>query len=124
MIEIKLRDLMWQRQIRSVSELARSAGVSRQTLDALYNRSEKVKGIQFQTLESLCRALSCRIGDLIQYVPDTASKPDLQIDVVREGDPDYAVFLNLADEPAVPLEECDELFERLQHLRRQRDRQD
>ena len=124
MIKVKLQDAMWQRRIRSISELARCAGVSRQTVDALYNRPERVKGIQFETLERLCRALDCRVEDIIQYMPDGASDTAPQIEVVRESDPDYTVFLKLADEPAAPLEACDELFERLDQIRRQRDRQD
>ena len=61
---------MWRRRIRSISRLARLAGLSRQTVDALYNRPHRVKGIRFETLEGLCRALDCRIEDLIEYVPE------------------------------------------------------
>jgi putative transcriptional regulator len=123
-IKIKLQGMMWERRVRSISELARRAGVSRQTVDALYNRPDKVKGIQFETLESLCRALDCRIEDLTQDVPESAMGTQLQIGEVREGDSDYAAFRDLADEPAALLEECDELFERLDQIRRQRDSQD
>jgi len=123
MIRLKLQDMMWQRRIRSVSELSRSAGISRQTVDALFNRPEQIKGIQFETLERLCRALKCRIEDIIQYVPDDVSDTELNIEVVAEGDADYAVFANLDDESATPLEGCDELFERLDLMRRQHDRQ-
>ena len=124
MIKITLQDAMWQRRIRSISELARCAGVSRQTVDALYNRPERVKGIQFETLERLCQALDCGIDDIIQYMPEGDSETAPRIERVREGDPDYAAFLELADEPAAPLEACDELFERLDQIRRQRGRQD
>lgn len=41
MNKIKLRDMMWQRRIRSLAELSRNAGISRQTVDALYNRPEQ-----------------------------------------------------------------------------------
>ena len=122
MIQIKLQDMMWQRRIRSVSELSRKAGISRQTVDALYNRPDKIKGVQFETLDRLCRALECAVEDLIQFVSDEEKETRLQIEVVREGDPDYAVFEGLADESAVPLEDCDELFERLDQIRRHRDR--
>ncbi len=124
MIKIKLQDMMWQRRVPSISELSRRAGISRQTVDALYNRSEKVKGIQFDTLEGLCRALGCGVEDLIQYVPEGDSEMQLQIEQVREGDPDYTAFRDLADEPPAPLEECEELFDRLDQIRRQREGQD
>lgn len=124
MIEIKLHDMMWQRRIRSVSELSRRAGVSRQTVDALYNRPKKIKGIQFETLERLCRALDCGVEDLIHYVPDAVSDMQPKIEAVHEGDPDYRVFEDMADEPVVALEACDELFERLDQIRRQREHPD
>ena len=123
MIEIKLQYMMWQRRVRSILELSRLARVSRQTIDALYNRADKVKGIKFETLERLWRALDCRIEDLIQYMPDSHPGTQLQIEEVRGGDPDYTAFRDLADDPAAPLEECDELFERLDQIRRQRDDQ-
>ena len=122
MIRIRIQDMMWQRRIRSVSELSRNAGVSRQTVDALYNRPDQVKGIQLETLNRLCEALSCKVEDLIQYVSDNDSVEELQIEMVRENDPDYAVFEAHAEEPSADLEDCDELFERLDQIRRQRDR--
>ena len=70
MIRIKLEDMMWRRRIRSISRIARLAGLSRQTVDALYNRPHRVKGFRLETLEGLCRALECRIEDLIEYVPE------------------------------------------------------
>ena len=124
MIRIKLQDMMWQRRIRSVSELSRNAGVSRQTVDTLYNRPDQVKGIQLETLNRLCQALSCKVEDLIQYVSDSDNVEELQIEVVRECDPDYAIFEESAEESATALEDCDELFERLDQIRRQRERQD
>ena len=74
MIQIKLEDMMWRRRIRSISRLARLAGLSRQTVDALYNRPHRVKGFRLETLEGLCRALDCRIEDLIEYVPETGAE--------------------------------------------------
>lgn len=88
MILIKLEDMMWRRRIRSISRLARLAGLSRQTVDALYNRPERVKGFRLETLEGLCRALDCRIEDLIEYVPQTGPQPKSEIAETGEGDPD------------------------------------
>lgn len=88
MILIKLEDMMWRRRIRSVSRLARLAGLSRQTVDALYNRPDRVKGFRLETLEGLCRALDCRIEDLVEYVPETDPELPNRIERAGEGDPD------------------------------------
>ncbi len=88
MILIKLEDMMWRRRIRSISRLARLAGLSRQTVDALYNRPNRVKGFRLETLEGLCRALDCRIEDLIEYVPETHPEAPPRIGEAGEGDPD------------------------------------
>lgn len=125
MIRIKLQDMMWRRQIQSIAELSRSAGVSRQTVEALYNRPDEVRGIQIETLDRLCRALSCNVEDLIQYVSNDEPVEPLQIEMVRKDDPDYAIFEKYAEKSATALEDCDELFEKLDLIRRgQRDRQD
>ena len=45
--------------------------------------------------------------------------------MVKKDDPDYAIFEKYAEEPATALEDCDELFEKLDLIRRgQSDRQD
>lgn len=88
MILIKLEDMMWRRRIRSISRLARRAGLSRQTVDALYNRPDRVKGFRLETLEGLCRALDCRIGDLIEYVPETDPELPHRTEGTVAGDPD------------------------------------
>ena len=46
---------------------------------------------------------------IMPNVPDA----ELDIEVVAEDDADYAVFADRADEPITPLEDCGELFERL-----------
>jgi len=87
-IQIKLEDMMWKRRIRSISRLARLAGLSRQTVDALYNRPDRVKGFRLETLEGLCRALDCRIEDLIEYVPETDPELPSRIEDAGERDAD------------------------------------
>ena len=125
MIRIKLQDMMWRRQIQSIAELSRNAGVSKQTVDELYNRPDQVSGIQIETLDRLCRALSCNVEDLIQYVSNDDPAEPFQIEMVKKDDPDYAIFERYAEEPATALEDCDELFKKLDLIRRgQRDRQD
>ncbi len=51
----------------SIETVSRNTGVSRTTLTNMYyGRS---KGIQFSTLESLCRFLEATPNDLIEYTP-------------------------------------------------------
>ncbi len=66
-IKIHLGRLLGERRLRA-SEVARKAGINKNTLSSLYN--EKVSGIRFGTLEKLCKFLDCSIGELIEYVPD------------------------------------------------------
>ena len=47
-----------------------------------------------------------------------------KIEVVREDDPDFAVFEDRAEEVSTPLEDCDELFARIDKIRRKPDSQD
>jgi len=65
-IKINLSKLLGERKLRA-SEVARKTGINKNTLSALYN--ENVSGIKFDTLEKLCKFLSCSIGELVEYVP-------------------------------------------------------
>ena len=48
-------------------ELAARIGLSEQNLSLL--RSGKVRGVRFNTLESICRELQCQPGDLLEFDP-------------------------------------------------------
>ena len=52
-----------------MSELSRETGIAKNALSDLYH--EKVKGMQFETLNKICKALHCSVADLLEYVPDT-----------------------------------------------------
>lgn len=56
--------------IRKISskDLAEKIGVSATNLSLL--KQGHVKGVRFETLDALCRALDCVPGDLLKYVPD------------------------------------------------------
>jgi putative transcriptional regulator len=43
-------------------------GLHRNGITKLYN--EKTDGIKFDTLDAICKALNCTVGDLIEYIPD------------------------------------------------------
>lgn len=52
----------------SLNELAEKVGISTVNLSLLKNG--KVKGVRFNTLEALCKALECNVGDLLEYNPE------------------------------------------------------
>jgi putative transcriptional regulator len=47
----------------SLTELSEKVGISMTNLSLL--KTGKVKGMRFDTLESLCRILKCRPGDIL-----------------------------------------------------------
>lgn len=67
MIKIKLSDLMGKNKM-NISKAAELSGLSRPTLSTLYY--EKVKRLDFETLEKLCKLFNCKVEDLIEYIPD------------------------------------------------------
>ena len=67
MIQILLSRLLGERKMK-MSELSRQTGIAKNSLSDLYH--EKVKGVQFETLDKICHALNCSIADLLEYVPD------------------------------------------------------
>lgn len=46
-------------------ELAERIGITEQNVSLL--KSGKVRGVRFDTLESICRALDCQPGDILEY---------------------------------------------------------
>lgn len=67
MIIIRLDVVLALRKMKA-RQLAQEIGITEQNLSLL--KSGKVKGIRFETLEKLCRALDCQPGDLLEYCPD------------------------------------------------------
>lgn len=59
--------LMARKKIR-IAELHRLTGISASTLSNIYN--EKTEMISFHTIEKLCWALECAVGELFEYIPD------------------------------------------------------
>jgi len=64
-IEIRLDGLLGERG-RTFYWLAKETGISHTTLWRL--KKGKALGINFETLEKICRALGCQPGDVIQLV--------------------------------------------------------
>ena len=64
MIVINL-DVMMAKRKMSLNELSERVGITLANLSILKNN--KAKAIRFSTLEALCRALDCRVEDIIEY---------------------------------------------------------
>lgn len=67
MIKNHLSKLMGERRY-TIVQVAEKTGMSTSTISNLYN--EKVKRLDFDTLEKLCKLFNCKIQDLIEYIPD------------------------------------------------------
>lgn len=63
MIKNNLPVIMAKNRIR-ISELHRLTGISASSISDLYN--EKTKMISFDTIEKICKALNCTIGELFE----------------------------------------------------------
>ena len=64
MIKVHLARLLGERKM-TMAELARRTGLSEPAIHELYHETRK--GIQFATLEKICLALNCHIGDLLEF---------------------------------------------------------
>jgi putative transcriptional regulator len=67
MIEFKLNEML-ESHGKSAYWLARETGISESVLWRM--RHGKTGGIQFDTLERICRALECQPGDMLVIVDD------------------------------------------------------
>lgn len=67
MIVINL-DVMMAKRKMSLNELSERVGITLANLSILKNN--KAKAIRFSTLEALCRALECRVEDIIEFRED------------------------------------------------------
>lgn len=53
----------------SLNELSEKVGITLANLSILKNN--KAKAIRFSTLDAICKALQCEVGDIIEYAdPD------------------------------------------------------
>ncbi len=61
-------DVMLARRKMSSLELAERIGITPANLSIL--KTGKAKAIRFSTLDAVCRALDCEVGDILEYVPE------------------------------------------------------
>ncbi len=67
MIRIKLSELMGKEKMTR-KHLAELTGIRPNTIGDLYR--EDVKKIDIQTLNKLCEVFDCKVGELLEYVPN------------------------------------------------------
>ncbi len=67
MINIRLDYVLLDKRMK-LKDLAQATGLAVNEVSIL--ETNKARAIRFSTLNSLCRALNCTPGDLIEYVPD------------------------------------------------------
>ncbi|MBQ3602652.1 MAG: helix-turn-helix transcriptional regulator [Clostridia bacterium] len=67
MITVNL-DVMMAKRKMSLNELSDRVGITLANLSILKNN--KAKAIRFSTLDAICKALDCRVEDIIEYTPD------------------------------------------------------
>ena len=67
MVVINL-DVMMAKRKMSLNELSEKVGITLANLSVLKNN--KAKAIRFSTLDAICRALECRVEDIIEYVDE------------------------------------------------------
>ena len=67
MIVINL-DVMMAKRKMSLGELSEKVGITIANLSSLKNN--KAKAIRFSTLDAICKALDCKVEDLLEYRED------------------------------------------------------
>ena len=71
MIRIRLSTLLGERRWTQ-SKMAKVAGLRAGTMNEYYN--ELVQNVNLRTLEKMCIALDCDIGDILKIEPETPKK--------------------------------------------------
>ena len=61
-------DVMLAKRKMSVTELSERVGITMANISVLKNG--KAKAIKINTLDSICKALQCQPGDILEYVDD------------------------------------------------------
>lgn len=67
MIRVDLDRIMAKRGI-GLLELSRLVGITPANLSRL--KCGKARGIRFELLDTLCRALNCKVEDILEFVED------------------------------------------------------
>jgi putative transcriptional regulator len=76
-IIVTLDVMLARRKVRS-KQLAEIIGITEQNLSLL--KSGKVKGVRFETLDRICKALDCQPGDLITHIRDEPDEDEYPLE--------------------------------------------
>ncbi|WP_448673979.1 helix-turn-helix domain-containing protein [Pseudoxanthomonas mexicana] len=73
MLRYKLKELTAEKEFRerrrvTVQEIAEATGITRNTLSKMLNQHGA--SVRSENLDRLCGFFSCRIEDLVEYIPD------------------------------------------------------
>jgi putative transcriptional regulator len=63
-IIVRLDDVLYSRRL-TLTELSEKIGITLANLSIL--KTGKARAIRFSTLESICQALECQPGDILEY---------------------------------------------------------
>lgn len=72
-IMINLDVVMAKRKV-GLTQLASEVDITLANLSILKNN--KAKAVRFSTLDSICKALDCQPGDILQYIPEDEADSD------------------------------------------------
>ena len=67
MINVRLDYVLLDKRMK-LKGLAETTGLAVNNLSVL--KTNKARAVRFSTLNSLCKALKCTPGDLLEYIPD------------------------------------------------------
>ena len=67
MINIRLDYVLLDKRMK-LKDLAEATGLALNNLSVL--KTNKARAVRFSTLNSLCKALNCTPGELLEYIPD------------------------------------------------------
>lgn len=66
MITNKLSEIAGRKRMR-ISEISRLSGIPYSVVQRLYN--DKVRSIDFENLDKLCKILECTPNELLEFIP-------------------------------------------------------
>ena len=83
MIIFRLSRILGEKKLK-VADLSRMTGISEISLGRLYHGADRIR---FDTLDKICKALNCRVDELIEYVPDAPELENKAVSAPQEVPP-------------------------------------
>lgn len=71
-IHVTLDRILLERRM-TLTDLSKRIGITLANLSNL--KTGKARAIRFSTLNALCEALDCQVGDVLAFCPDTPAPP-------------------------------------------------